>query len=265
MKSLSPRRLWLTMRYMGSISWRADASVAVIAYLISIVILFLTAYGDDDPAGAIEALTLPYAFALSIFVSVRFTRMLIPGKGSSGQLQPMQLLLLPASNAEKVISSLIMNVGAPVLSFSVAFHLAVLTMFPTNILPILTRGSLTDYLFAQMSNGVADADAALATGISAFFIIGHVLCYSTYALGGMLFSRSRWLLTFLAIFLCLLGLPRAIVWLNDAIDFDEYQINFTAAVWWADSIGAALSALFIWLTYRLFKRRQVVKGAFLNV
>ena len=265
MKSLSPHRLWLTMRYMGSISWRTDLSVAVITYLISVVIFFLTAYGDDDPAGTVEVITLPYAFALSIFVSVCFTRMLIPSKGSSGQLQPMQLLLLPASNAEKVISSLIMNVCAPVLSFSVAFHLAVLTMLPSNFLPVLTHSGLTDYWFVQLSNGVADTDAALAMGISALFIIGHVLCCSSYALGGMLFSRSRWLLTFRAMFLCSLGLLRSIVWINDAIDFDEYQINFTAAVWWADSIGAALSALFIWLTYRLFKRRQVVKGAFINV
>lgn len=264
MNSLSPRRLWLTMRYMGSISWRTDVSVAVITYLISVVIFFLTSYGDDD-TGTVEALSFPYALALSLFVSVCFTRMLIPSKGSSSQLQPMQLLLLPASNAEKFISSLIMNVVAPVLSLSVAFHLAVLTMHPSNFWPMLTRGGITDFWSVTLTNSVSDSDAALTLGIDALFVVGHVLCCCSYALGGMLFSRSRWLLTFLAMVLCSLGLLRIILWLSDAIDFEEYRINFTAAVWWANSIGAALSVLFTWLTYRLFKRRQVVKGAFLNV
>lgn len=264
MNSFSLRRLWLTIRYMGSISWRAEVSAAVITYLITVVVFFLTSYGDDD-TGSIEAITFPYALVRSLFISVCFSRMLIPNKGSSSQLQPMQLLLLPASNAEKFISSLIMNVGAPILSLTVAFHLAVLTMHPSIFWPLLTHGGITDLWSVSLANGFSDTDTATTLGLNALFVIGHALCCGAYALGGMLFSRSRWLLTFLAMFLSSLGLLRILVWLSDAIDFDEYRVNVTAAIWWANSVGAALSALFFWLTYRLFKRRQVVKGAFLNV
>ncbi|MEE1346892.1 MAG: hypothetical protein U0K36_03330, partial [Bacteroidales bacterium] len=58
---------------------------------------------------------------------------------------------------------------------------------------------------------------------------------------------------------------RCILSLDELIDFDEYEVNFEALVWWGDAILFLVSSLLVFLSYKLWTRSQSVSGRFLSV
>ena len=109
-----------------------------------------------------------------------------------------------------------------------------------------------------------------------------LMTYATYILGGILFRRRQFWITSVAIFaISVIGII-AIVnigwaigeWLeahNEQLealmerffkDKDTF-INFLFYAWW--TITGLITVLFTWLTYRFFKRAQVINNKFLNV
>ena len=108
------------------------------------------------------------------------------------------------------------------------------------------------------------------------------MTYATYILGGILFRRRQFWITSVAIFaISVIGII-AIVnigwaigeWLeahNEQLeelmerffkDKDTF-INFLFYAWW--TITGLITVFFTWLTYRLFKRAQVINNKFLNI
>lgn len=265
MRSLNPRRLWHTALYLGSISWRHYVSVAAITYLVASVVLWLSSR-DGVFVGGTTALSANYSFVLSVFTSVCLLGMLVPRGGRRGAHHLTRLLLLPASNAEKFVAAFVMRVLAPTLCFSVGFHLSVLTVTPRHFTKMLLSGGYSELaIFKPTTYSGLDGDGAFVCGLQCVFILLPIACGTTYLFGGLFFSRARWFLTS-AILVCMaLCAGRLAVSLDSIIDFDEYMLNYAALVWWTDALLAAATIALVWLSYRLFKRRQAVGGSIINI
>lgn len=258
MRTPNLRRLWHTALYMGSVSWRHYVSVAAITYLVSSVVLWLSSHGGVF-IGGITALSVNYSFALSVFTSVCLLGMLVPRGGRRGSPKLTRLLLLPASNAEKFVAAFVMRVLVPTLCFSLGFHLSVLTATPRHFAQMLLSGGYSELaIFKPTTYSGLDGDGAFVCGLQCVFILLPIACGALHLFGGLFFSRARWSLTS-AILVCMaMCAGRLAVSLDSIVDFDEYMLNYAALVWWIDALLAAATIALVWLSYRLFKRRQVV-------
>lgn len=265
MRALSLRRLWHTAIYMGSVSWRHYVSVAAITYLVSSVVLWLSSRGGVFIGGT-AALSANYSFVLSVFTSVCLLGMLVPRGGRRGPPQLTRLLLLPASNAEKFVAAFVMRVLVPALCFSTGFHLSVLTVTPRHFVKMLLSGGYSELaIFKPTTYDGLDSDGAFVFGLQCIFILLPIACGALYLFGGLFFSRARWFLTS-AILVCVaLCAGRLAISLDDIVDFEEYMLNYSALVWWIDALLATTAIALVWLSYRLFKRRQTVGGSLINI
>lgn len=265
MRAISLRRLWHTALYMGSVSWRHYVSVAAITYLVSSVVLWLSSSGGVF-IGGITALSANYSFVLSVFSSVCLLGMIVPRGGRRGAPQLTRLLLLPASNAEKFAAAFAMRVLVPTACLSMGFHLSVLTVTPRHFTKMLLSGGYSELaIFKPTTYYGLEGGEAFAYGLQCVFILMPAACGAMYLFSGLFFSRARWFLTS-AILVCVaLCAGRLALSLDSVIDFEEYTLNYTALIWWVDAVLAAAAIALVWLSYRLFKRRQAVGGSLFNV
>lgn len=265
MRACNLRRLWRVALYMGCVSWRRYVSVAAITYLVSSVVLWLSSSGGVFIGGTV-ALSANYSFVLSVFSSVCLLGMLVPRGGRRGQTQLTQLLLLPASNAEKFVAAFVMRVLVPALCFSVGFHLSVLTVTPRHFVKMLISGGYSELAIFQPTTYYGlEGDGAFVCGLQCVFILLPLACGAMYLLGGLFFSRARWFLTSAVLVCMALCAGRVALGLDDMVDFEEYMLNQVALVWWIDALLAAVTIVLVWLSWRLFKRRQIVSGSLFNV
>lgn len=266
MKSLSLRRLALTMRYLGGISLPKYISTAGITFAVTVIAFVVSDNSFFSGYAPSPLAFFPYALCLAIAISFFLATMFEGTKARRDHFA--NLLMLPASNAEKFIASLIMNVVAPSFAMSIGFHLAVLIMFPNALVDLFLHGgicslvTLTDNLQADIT---IDLDNTLLVGTVAATIMAHASIASLYILGGLLFSRSRWLLTTILFIVFSFLFLRCIGAVIDSIDFDEYRVNPEAAVWWAATFCSIVTITLTSLAYRLFKRRQAAQASLLNI
>lgn len=89
--------------------------------------------------------------------------------------------------------------------------------------------------------------------------------HSLYILGGALFRRRQFVLTTLAH--CIIGLAFTpiIVDFVDSLDKATAEQMFCTVMWTAGSVFTLLFLLNWWLSYRIFRRMQVINNKWLNL
>ncbi len=271
MGNFSFRRLLLTMRYLGSLSWLRYLTFAGIMFTATMAIFFITWTASNEYANNYPDLAMffPYSIILGFFLTACFAQM-TDGFQSKRDKDASRLLLLPASNAEKFVASFFMNVITPTIFMSVAFHAAVLVMYPEVFLKFLTRGGIfTFFHFLTDSYTITDVDDADVSstilGLKLISLLTPIVIASSFLFGGTLFSRAKWLFTSLSILIINSIIGHIAFKIICHIDFNEYTVNVHALVWWSVWLMAAFSALLIWGSYRLFCRRQAAKGSLFNL
>ncbi len=259
------------MRYMGSVSWMRYLMAAGIMFAVALVIFMYTNYDTNYMSDLLSFLIfIPYTLAIYCFMTSCFANM-ITGFRSKKDNDLSQLLLLPSSNIEKFISALIMNVALPTFLCAVAFHLAGLIALPEIFGTLVSKGGLVAiYAFASGIDvdmfGSFEGNTSLATtGVKISLYIFPLFISAIYMLGGMLFCRAKWLLTTLSMLLIHTVIAHAVVGFLSTVDFNAYTLNIVACAWWPMAIESVVIVAFVWLSYRLFKRRQTANGAFFNV
>lgn len=271
MGNFSFRRLLLTMRYLGSLSLLRYLTFAGILFVATIAVFFITWSADSEYANNYPdvAMFFPYDIILCFFLTACFAQM-TDGFQSKKDKDISRLILLPSSNAEKFVASFFMNVVTPTLFLSVAFHAAVLIMYPEVFLKFLTRGGFFTF-FGMLTEDYSDVDVfiddadATVLGLKMFFILSPIFTAALFLFGGTLFSRAKWLLTAVAILVANTMISYIAFKVACVIDFNEYTINTPALIWWIVSLMTIFSGLLIWGSYRLFCRRQAAKGSLLNL
>lgn len=187
--------------------------------------------------------------------------------------QRITFKMLPATDLEKfVVRALYATVVWWLMAF-VAFCLADLfRMLVSLVAGVSIKGSAVPLFFSMISantdvniNTLNSGDVAFATAI---FVMAHAWAFwvhSLYILGGTLFRRRQFVQTTLAH--CVIGLVFTPILINfvDTSYAVALRETIISMVWVAAVVFIVWGLVDWWLSYRIFRRMQVINNKWLNI
>ena len=179
----------------------------------------------------------------------------------------VEFFVLPASLTEKYIASWIFVVIGGLLAFLVGFaaydilqHLIAILFLPGHA-EWATVHLFTDGLFKvfKPSSDVHIFSVAVTGGVLFFIWV-----QSLYALGGTFFRKFQWLVVTVIVFVLLFVLG---FWVKGKVEgFDiEWLLKLKDNMVFINVALAVLAIFNYWLSYRFFKRSQVINNRFVNI
>lgn len=175
--------------------------------------------------------------------------------------------MLPATNAEKYVANVIYQTLCRIVIAMAAIIAADALQAIVSLLMAGDANSLTLCVMTSFK-AIVQADGIYSLAMLAIF------AHSTFVLGGTFFRRRQFLLTCLMwvavpfITSTLFFLAAGV--LHSLYDFSEYDISLT--LWFSTEtydtiltlLQGAATCLCYWLSYRLFRRSQVINNKFFN-
>lgn len=267
-----------TKRFIQTLKWSAMATkkeIATIAgcmfflYMVPFIMSVISTQGEPDIVAdaSIENATLVCTFFFGVYTMISGCWIMNNMKTKE---QRITFKMLPASDLEKFIVRVLYITVVWMLIGVVAFCLAdfcrMLICFISGSHG--TYSTIPDVL--NMWFGPADTHSMRMTAWGLDFIAGVLAvnawvfwAHSFYVLGGALFRRRQFILTSCAHFA--LGILSLIIISYIPLSAKEGLkfVNTIAYVYTAVAIMVGL--LNWWLTYRLFKRSQVINNKWINL
>lgn len=187
--------------------------------------------------------------------------------------QRITFKMLPATDLEKfVVRALYATVVWWLMAF-VAFCLADLfRMLVSLVAGVSIKGSAVPLFFSMISantdvniNTLNSGDVAFAVAIYTMANAWAFWAHSLYILGGTLFRRRQFVLTTLAHSIIGLVFTPMLIHFVDSSDSLALRDSLVAIVWTAAAVFAVWGLLDWWLSYRIFRRMQVINNKWLNI
>lgn len=187
--------------------------------------------------------------------------------------QRITFKMLPATDLEKfVVRALYATVVWWLMAF-VAFCLADLfRMLVSLVAGVSIKGSAVPLFFSMISantdvniNTLNSGDVAFAAAIYTMANAWAFWAHSLYILGGTLFRRRQFVLTTLAHSVIGLVFTPMLIHFVDSSDSLALRDSLVAIVWTAAAVFAVWGLLDWWLSYRIFRRMQVINNKWLNI
>lgn len=187
--------------------------------------------------------------------------------------QRITFKMLPATDLEKfVVRALYATVVWWLMAF-VAFCLADLfRMLVSLVAGVSITGSAVPLFFSMISantdvniNTLNSGDVAFAAAIYTMANAWAFWAHSLYILGGTLFRRRQFVLTTLAHSIIGLVFTPMLIHFVDSSDSLALRDSLVAIVWTAAAVFAVWGLLDWWLSYRIFRRMQVINNKWLNI
>ena len=187
--------------------------------------------------------------------------------------QRITFKMLPATDLEKfVVRALYATVVWWLMAF-VAFCLADLfRMLVSLVAGVSIKGSAVPLFFSMISantdvniNTLNSGDVAFAAAIYTMANVWAFWAHSLYILGGTLFRRRQFVLTTLAHSIIGLVFTPMLIHFVDSSDSLALRDSLVAIVWTAAAVFAVWGLLDWWLSYRIFRRMQVINNKWLNI
>lgn len=187
--------------------------------------------------------------------------------------QRITFKMLPATDLEKfVVRALYATVVWWLMAF-VAFCLSDLfRMLVSLVAGVSIKGSAVPLFFSMISantdvniNTLNSGDTAFAAAIYTMANAWAFWAHSLYILGGTLFRRRQFVLTTLAHSIIGLVFTPMLIRFVDSSDSLALRDSLVAIVWTAAAVFAVWGLLDWWLSYRIFRRMQVINNKWLNI
>lgn len=187
--------------------------------------------------------------------------------------QRITFKMLPATDLEKfVVRALYATVVWWLMAF-VAFCLADLfRMLVSLVAGVSIKGSAVPLFFSMISantdvniNTLNSGDVAFAAAIYTMANAWAFWAHSLYILGGTLFRRRQFVLTTLAHSIIGLVFTPMLIHFVDSSDSLALRDSLIAIVWTAAAVFAVWGLVDWWLSYRIFRRMQVINNKWLNI
>lgn len=187
--------------------------------------------------------------------------------------QRITFKMLPATDLEKfVVRALYATVVWWFMAF-MAFCLADLfRMLVSLVAGVSIKGSAVPLFFSMISantdvniNTLNSGDVAFAAAIYTMANAWAFWAHSLYILGGTLFRRRQFVLTTLAHSIIGLVFTPMLIHFVDSSDSLALRDSLVAIVWTAAAVFAVWGLLDWWLSYRIFRRMQVINNKWLNI
>ena len=187
--------------------------------------------------------------------------------------QRITFKMLPATDLEKFVARALYATIVWWLMAFVAFCLADLfRMLVSLIAGVSITGSAVPLFFSMISantdvniNTLNSGDVAFAAAIYTMANAWAFWAHSLYILGGTLFRRRQFVLTTLAHSIIGLVFTPMLIHFVDSSDSLALRDSLVAIVWTAAAVFAVWGLLDWWLSYRIFRRMQVINNKWLNI
>ena len=213
------------------------------------------------------------SFALFVFLIICFIGGCWIFSNMKTKEQRITFKMLPATDLEKfVVRALYATVVWWLMAF-VAFCLADLfRMLVSLVAGVSITGSAVPLFFSMISanidvniNTLNSGDVAFAAAIYTMANAWAFWAHSLYILGGTLFRRRQFVLTTLAHSIIGLVFTPMLIHFVDSPDSLALRDSLVAIVWTAAAVFAVWGLLDWWLSYRIFRRMQVINNKWLNI
>ena len=187
--------------------------------------------------------------------------------------QRITFKMLPATDLEKFVARALYATIVWWLMAFVAFCLADLfRMLVSLVAGVSIKGSAVPLFFSMIFantnvsiNSLNTNDVAFATAIFVMANAWAFWAHSLYILGGTLFRRRQFVLTTLAHSIIGLVFTPMLIHFVDSSDSLALRDSLVAIVWTAAAVFAVWGLLDWWLSYRIFRRMQVINNKWLNI
>ena len=213
------------------------------------------------------------SFALFVFVIICFIGGCWIFSNMKTKEQRITFKMLPATDLEKfVVRALYATVVWWLMGF-IAFCLADLFRMLISLIAgiDIVKSAVPDFL--NMLFGGNDHNISIFGETDMTYVLPLTFAanawafwvHSLYILGGALFRRRQFVLTTLAH--CIIGLAFTPVIVNfvDSLDKATAEQMFCTVMWTAGSVFTLLFLLNWWLSYKIFRRMQVINNKWLNL
>lgn len=249
-----------------------NAAAMTFAFLVPFIIHVLSSI--KAPAAYVND-SLDSATKMNIFIYCIF--FVMGGgyifKNMKTKEQRITFRMLPATDLEKyVVRVLYATVMWWILGL-VAFVLAdFLQMLVSLLAGIDYVGSASPFFFSMLL-GLEDTNITITNSGGDSFYVALVIAvyawsfwaYSLYILGGALFRRRQLVLTTLAHFIIGMALTPVFISFVDKADGESVRLAATGLAWAAAAVFIIVCLINWWLSYRIFRRMQVINNKWLNL
>ena len=266
--TFSLTRLGLLLKREYSVNWKQHVYRLLAIYGTFLVTLFLTMLTNDPytpSAQTIHHFTGIVAFICGVVSIVYLSQMMKPMETKTSRIN---YLMLPATNAEKFVSRLLMaTVGFWITAIvALAFATASRYIFmpfmyvnPDLYHPIF--GNVMAELF-DFSCQIHDIKGIIMSDfeVGMFVVMLVIWGYTIYMLGGNIWYKNAFIKTVAAMTVITILGNIVLISLISAFEFEITKEIFTILLNTATGVFTVLAIVNIWLSYRLFRRAQVIRN-----
>ena len=264
--TFSLTRLGLLLKREYSVNWKQHVYRLLAIYGTFLVTLFMTMLTNDPntpSALTIHHFTEIVAFVCGVVSMVYLSQMMKPMETKTSRIN---YLMLPATNAEKFVSRLLMaTVGFWITAIvALAFATASRYIFmpfmyvnPDLYHPIF--GNVMAELF-DFSCQIHDIKGIIMSNfeVGMFVVMLVIWGYTIYMLGGNIWYKNAFIKTVAA--MTVITILGNIVLISLISAFGITKEDFTILLNTATGVFTVLTIVNIWLSYRLFRRAQVIRN-----
>ena len=264
--TFSLTRLGLLLKREYSVNWKQHAYRLLAIYGTFLVVLFfqlLRSEPNEAVSQTIHRFSSIVGFVCGVVSMVYLAQMMKPMETKTSRIN---YLMLPATNAEKFVSRLLMaTIGFWITAIvALAFATASRYIFmpfmyvnPDLYHPIF--GNVMAELF-DFSCQIHDIKGIIMSDfeVGMFIVMLVIWGYTIYMLGGNIWYKNAFIKTVAA--MTVITILGNIVLISLISAFGITKEDFTILLNTATGVLTALSVFNVWLSYRLFRRAQVIRN-----
>ena len=263
--TFSLTRLGLLLKREYSVNWKQHVYRLLAIYGTFLVTLFMTMLTNDPytpSAQTIHDFTGIVAFICGVVSMVYLSQMMKPMETKTSRIN---YLMLPATNAEKFVSRLLMaTVGFWItaivaLAFATASRYIFMPFMYVN--PDLYHPIFGNVMaeFFDFSGPITFNEIIMNDFEAGMFVVMLVIWgYTIYMLGGNIWYKNAFIKTVAA--MTVITILGNIVLISLISAFGITKEDFTILLNTATGVFTVLTIVNIWLSYRLFRRAQVIRN-----
>lgn len=265
--TFSLTRLGLLLKREYSVNWKQHVYRLLAIYGAFLVTLFLTMLTNDPytpSAQTIHDFTGIVGFVCGVVSMVYLSQMMKPMETKTSRIN---YLMLPATNAEKFVSRLLMaTIGFWItaivaLAFATASRYIFMPFMYVN--PDLYHPIFGNVMaeFFDFGGPITFNEIRMNDFEAGMFVLMFVIWgYTIYMLGGNIWYKNAFIKTVAAMTVITILGNIVLFSLISAFESEITKEIFTILLNTATGVFTILSIVNIWLSYRLFRRAQVIRN-----
>ena len=266
MENFNIKRFWQTMKwqilYHKSKDIKRLLTCACVFFFLMLFLSYTSIFVEQYSSAMSSILNAAFIIYL-LFCGSSILRM-------SKRQQYIDKLMLPASQLEKYTASYLLTIVLGLAAIAVSFVVADVVNY---LVMLLLNSDKATLVTLSLFNQMADPSEPSTFGEVVADVLAFWWIHSLYLLGGTYFRKRNWIfttLTLIVAFLVVGGGLTFVTWKTlNLLYGDYYRIVFIDGAegyigWAAAIITSAFIVLNYWLSFRFYKRIQLIGHKFTN-